>query len=266
MCSGINGGNLPNIHPTAIVDSGAELAESVTIGPFSIIEDGVEIGEESRIHSHVLVARGARIGKNCQIHHGTVVATLPQDLKFSGEMTTLEIGDNTVVREFCSLNRGTKQRGKTRIGNNCFLMAYTHAAHDCWIGDHVIIANGVQLAGHVTVEDWVIIGGLVPIHQFCTVGQHALIGGGFRAVQDVPPYIIAAGEPLSFKGLNVVGLNRRGFSKNVIDVLRKCYRIIYRSKLNTSQAMSRIRLEMEMIPEIHAVLEFIEKSERGIIR
>lgn len=257
---------MPNIHRTAIVDSGAELADSVTIGPFSIIEDDVEIGEESQIHSHVLVARGARIGKNCQIHQGTVVSTVPQDLKFSGERTTLEIGDNTVVREFCSLNRGTKQRGKTRVGDNCFLMAYTHTAHDCWIGDHVIMANGVQLAGHVTVEDWVIIGGLVPVHQFCTVGQHSLIGGGFRAVQDVPPYIIAAGEPLSFKGLNVVGLKRRGFSKNVIDLLRKCYRIIYRSKLNTSQAMNRIRSEMEIIPEIHDVLEFFEKSERGIIR
>ena len=254
-----------DIHPSAIVHNGASLAEGVSIGPFSIIEDDVEIGEGSQIHSHVLVARGARIGGNCQIHHGTVVATIPQDLKFSGEKTILQIGDNTIIREFCSINRGTKDRGSTQIGRDCFLMAYTHVAHDCWVGDGVILANGVQLAGHVTIEDWVIVGGLVPVHQFCRIGQHAIIGGGFRAVQDVPPYILTAGEPLAYKGLNIIGLKRRGFSKETCQSLKSCYRILYRSRLNRNQAIEKIRSEIEMIPEVEAVLEFGENSKRGII-
>jgi len=257
---------LPNIHPTALVDKRAELAKDVIVGPFSIIEKDVEIGEGSRIDSHVFIASGARIGKNCHIHHGAAIATVPQDLKFSGEKTTLEIDDNTVIREFCDLNRGTKQRGKTRIGKDCFLMAYSHVAHDCWLGDHVILANVVQLAGHVTIEDWVILGGLVAVHQFCTIGQHAFIGGNFRAVQDVPPYILAAGEPLTYKGLNIVGLKRRGFPRETINMLQRCYRIIYQSKLNRTQALNKIRSEMEMIPEIERVVKFFERSERGVIR
>ena len=254
------------IHPTAIVDKEAKLDKNVTIGPFSIIEGDVEIGEGTQIHSNVLVANGARLGKKCQVHHGSAISTIPQDLKFSGEETTLEIGDNTVVREFCSLNRGTLERHKTKIGTHCFLMAYTHAAHDCWLGDHVILANGVQLAGHVTVEDWVTIGGMTPVHQFCTVGKHAFVGGGFRVVQDVPPFILAGSEPLTFKGLNIIGLKRRGFEKNVILILRKCYRFIYQSKLNLSQAIEKINDELELIPEVQAVIDFVKKSERGIVR
>ena len=260
------GADLPDIHPTAIVDGKAKLAENITIGPYSIVKGDVQIGEGSQIHSHVLVDDGARIGNNCRIHHGAVIGSTPQDLKFGGEKTTLEIGDNTVIREFCDLNRGTKNRDKTLIGKDCFLMAYTHIAHDCWIGDRVIFANGVQLAGHITIEDWVIIGGLTPIHQFCTIGQHAFIGGACRVRKDVPPYILAAGEPLGYKGLNVVGLRRRGFTKETIVLLKKCYRILYRSKLNLSQAVDRIQSEMELIPEIRSVLEFFEKSERGVSR
>ena len=256
---------MPDIHKTAIVHPEAELADDVTVGPFSIIEADVKIDEGCRIHSHILIAGGARIGKNCQIHHGSVVSTLPQDLKFSGEKTTLEIGDNTIVREFCSLNRGTRDRGTTRVGKNCFFMAYTHVAHDCEVGDHVILANAVQLGGHVTLEDWVIVGGLVPVHQFTHIGQHSIIGGGFRAVQDVPPFILAAGEPLAYKGLNAVGLKRRGFSKESFRLLRKCYRILYRSRMNTSQAVETIRREVEMIPEVQALLTFIENSHRGLI-
>ena len=256
---------MPDIHKTAIVHPEAELADDVTVGPFSIIEADVKIDEGCRIHSHILIAGGARIGKNCQIHHGSVVSTLPQDLKFSGEKTTLEIGDNTIVREFCSLNRGTRDRGTTRVGKNGFLMAYTHVAHDCEVGDHVILANAVQLGGHVTLEDWVIVGGLVPVHQFTHIGQHSIIGGGFRAVQDVPPFILAAGEPLAYKGLNAVGLKRRGFSKESFRLLRKCYRILYRSRMNTSQAVETIRREVEMIPEVQALLTFIENSHRGLI-
>jgi UDP-N-acetylglucosamine acyltransferase len=242
------------------------LADGVSVGPFSIVEADVEIGEGSRIQSHVLVANGARIGKNCQIFHGAVVSSVPQDLKFSGEETVLEIGDHTVIREYCDLNRGTRERGKSAIGEHCFLMAYVHVAHDCLIGDKVILANGVQLAGHVTIEDRVNIGGMVPVHQFCSIGRHAFIGGGFRVVQDVPPYILAAGEPLTYKGLNIVGLRRRGFSQESIAALRKCYRYLYQAKLNTSQALERIRTDMAVTEEVQAVLEFIEKSERGVIR
>ena len=257
---------MAQIHPTAIVDPKANLGKDVVVGPYSIVRENVEIGDGTQIDSHCLIAEGARIGKQCHIFHGAVVSALPQDLKFSGEETVLEIGDHTTVREFCDLNRGTKHRGKSKIGNHCFLMAYTHIAHDCFIGDRVILANGVQLAGHVTIEDWVAIGGLVPVHQFCTIGQHAFIGGGFRVVQDVPPYILAAGEPLAFKGLNIIGLKRREFSAETIAQLRKCYRFLYQSKMNTSQALDKILAEVESIPEIQAVLHFIEKSERGIIR
>jgi len=248
------------------VDPKAKIADRVSIGPFSVVHGDVEIDEGVQIHSHVLVADGARIGKNCQVHHGSVISTQPQDLKFAGEATTLEIGENTIIREFCDLNRGTRHRGKSKIGKNCFLMAYTHVAHDCFVGDKVILANGVQLAGHVTIEDWVTVGGLVPVHQFCTIGRHSFIGGGFRVVQDVPPYILAAGEPLAFKGLNIIGLKRREFTQDAIAQLRKCYRLLYQSKLNTSQALEKIRVEVSMIPEVQAVMDFIEKSERGFIR
>jgi UDP-N-acetylglucosamine acyltransferase len=257
---------LTQIHPTAIVHKKAELAEHVTIGPYSVIDGDVKIGEGSKVHSHVYIADGARIGKNCIIHHGSAVATVPQDLKFSGEETLLEIGDNVVVREFCDLNRGTSHRGKSVIGDNSFLMAYTHVAHDCLIGENVILANGVQLAGHVTIEEWVSVGGLVAVHQFCTIGKHAFIGGGFRVTQDVPPFILAAGVPVSFKGLNIIGLKRRGFPKEVTEKLQRCYRILYRSKLNTTQAVEKIQKELEPIPEVELVLRFIEKSERGIIK
>ena len=256
---------MSNIHPTAIVDGNAQLADNVIVGPYSLIEGNVIVGDATRIDSHVLIANGARIGENCQIHHGAVVSTIPQDLKFSGEESVLEIGDHTIIREYCDLNRGTQDRERTKVGSHCLIMAYTHVAHDCLIGDHVILANGVQLAGHVTIEDWVIIGGLVPIHQFCTIGQHVFIGGGFRAVQDVPPFILGAGEPLKYKGLNSVGLKRRGYSDHTIRLLRKCYRYIYRSNLNMSQALKKIESEIEMIPEVEAVCEFIRKSQRGII-
>lgn len=257
---------MTTLHPTAIVDPGARLADNVSVGPFSIVEKDVEIGEGTRIHGHCYIANGARIGRDVQIHNGSVVASVPQDLKFAGEETVLEIGDRTVVREFCDLNRGTHERGSSRIGEDCFLMAYVHVAHDCWVGNKVILANAVQLAGHVTIEDRVSVGGMSPVHQFCRIGQHAFIGGGFRVVQDVPPYILAAGEPLTYKGLNIVGLRRRGFSQESIAALRRCYRFVYQSKLNTSQALDRIRNEMDLTPEVSVVLEFIDKSERGVIR
>ncbi|HNY91323.1 MAG: Acyl-(acyl-carrier-protein)--UDP-N-acetylglucosamine O-acyltransferase [bacterium ADurb.Bin431] len=253
------------IHPTALVDNRAEIGDNVQIGPFAIIEEDVVIGAGTTIGPHVLAANGARIGKNCRIHNGAVVATLPQDLKFGGEKSLFEIGDNTTVREFATLNRGTAAHGKSSIGSNCLLMAYTHVAHDCTVGDNVIMANGVQLGGHVTIEDWAIIGGMTPVHQFCHVGQHCMIGGGFRVIQDVPPYILASEEPLRFAGLNSIGLRRRGFSSETLMLLKRVYRILYRSELNVSQAVVRIKSEFEITPEIGSVLRFIETSDRGII-
>lgn len=253
------------IHPTAMVDPGAELGNDVRIGPFAIVEKDTVIGDGTQIDSHVLVAEGARIGRECRVHKGAVVATIPQDLKFSGEKSTFEIGDQSVIREFCTLNRGTEDLGKSVVGKNCLLMAYSHVAHDCIIGDHVIIANGVQIAGHVTVKDWVIIGGMTPIHQFCKVGEHAMVGGAYRVVKDVPPFILASGEPLRFGGLNSIGLRRRGFSPEVRSLLKQTYRILYRSRLNVSQAVERIQNEVELIPEVQSVLDFIKASDRGMI-
>jgi len=255
-----------NIHPTAIIDKKAELADNVMVGPFTVIEGDVIIDSGTRIDSHVHIADGARIAKNCHIHHGSVISTLPQDLKFKNEKTFLEIGDNTEIREYTTLNRGTSHRGKSKVGKDCYLMAYAHVAHDCFIGDNCIIANAVQLAGHVTIEDWVIIGGVTPIHQFCQIGQHAFIGGGLRVIKDVPPYILAADSPLSYKGVNVIGLRRRGFKGDTIRNLQRCYRYLYRSHLNTSQAVEKIKSDLNDIPEIKSILEFIEKSERGIIK
>jgi len=256
---------LTSIHPTALVDKKARLGDNVSVGAFSIVEAGVEIGDNSQIASHVLVAEGARIGKNCKIHKGAVVATWPQDLKFAGEPSIFIIGDNTTVREFCTLNRGTSALGKSQIGSDCLLMAYVHVAHDCIIGDHAILANGVQLGGHVEIGEWAIIGGMTPVHQFCKVGQHCMIGGAYRAVQDVPPYIMATGEPLRYAGLNSIGLKRRGFSSETVSVLKKTYRLIFRSKLNLTQALERIENELEPIPEVKNVIEFIRSSERGLI-
>ncbi len=254
------------IHATALVDKNARIGRDVEIGPFSIIEGDVEINDGCRIGPHVYIADGARLGKNVKIHKGAVVATLPQDLKFGGEKTLFEIGDETVIREFCTLNRGTLAHGKSSIGRNCLLMAYAHVAHDCTVGDRVIMANGVQLGGHVTVEDWAIIGGMTPIHQFVKIGQHVMIGGGFRAIQDVPPYILASEEPLRYCGLNSIGLKRRGFSEEAVMTLKRAYRLLYRSGLNVTQAVAQIREQVQLIPEVQNVLNFIEASDRGILR
>ena len=254
------------IHPTAIVDPGARLAEDVAVGPYAIIEDNVEIGSGCRIGPHALVACGARLGQSVQVHKGAVVGTVPQDLKFGGEETTLEVGDRTVIREYATLNRGTEDRWRTVVGSDCLLMAYSHVAHDCQIGDHVILANSVNLAGHIEIGDWAIIGGVVPVHQFVRIGTHAMIGGGFRVPMDILPYSLCGGYPLKVMGLNRIGLQRRGFSEEVIGVLQKAYRVLFRSKLNTSQAVARIKEEVELRDEIKLILEFIDKSERGICK
>ncbi len=256
---------MPTIDSHAVISPKAQLGENVSVGPFAIVEDDVVIGSGTTIGSHTLIANGTRIGKECRIHHGAVVGTVPQDLKFRGEATTLEIGDHTTVREYATLNRGTSDRGKTTVGNHCFIMSYAHIAHDCAVGNHVILANSVNMAGHVVIEDYVVIGGLVPIHQFVHVGRHAMIGGGFRVPKDVPPYILAGQEPLSFQGLNIVGLKRRNFSSQTLDALQKAFNHIYHSQMNVSQALQKIKDEAPMIDEVRQVVEFIEKSKRGII-
>jgi UDP-N-acetylglucosamine acyltransferase len=255
-----------NTHPTAIVDKKAEIERDVSIGPHTIIQGKVIIGQGTKIASNVLLDDGTIIGKNCSIHHGTVLGTPPQDLKFSGEKTILKIGDNCIIREYVSINRGTKHRGQTMVGNNCFFMMYTHVAHDCIIGNNVIMANSVNLGGHVEIEEYAIVGGVVPVHQFVRIGAHSIIGGGFRAVQDVCPYAMAAGYPLRIVGLNLVGLKRRAFSQETIHILKQAFKILFRSKFNTTQAIEKIKSELEPIPEIKHILDFIAKSERGIIK
>jgi len=255
-----------NIHPTAIVDKNAEIGDEVEIGPYAVIEANVRVGNGCLIKPHVHLARGTRLGEHCQVFTGAVLGTEPQDLKFKGEETTLEIGAHTVIREFTTLNRGTHERGKTTIGSRCLLMAYTHVAHDCDIGNECILANNATLAGHVTIEDYVGFGGMVPVHQFVRIGKHSFIGGAYRVSKDVPPYILAVGEPLQYAGLNAIGLRRRGFTEETMVALKQAYRVIFRSGLNVSQAVSRIRKNGRLTPEVSEVLAFIEKSERGILR
>ena len=255
-----------DIHKSAVISPKAEIGKDVVIGPFAVIEEDVVIDDGTSIGSSVLLASGTRLGKNCRVFHSAVLGTVPQDLKFGGEKTTLEIGDNTTIREFATLNRGTTDHWKTVVGSNCLLMAYTHVAHDCTIGNNVVMANCVNLAGHVTIEDNVGIGGLCPIHQFVRIGQHTFLGGGYRVPKDVPPYILAMGEPLRYGGLNRIGLKRRGFSDETLNLLKKSYRIIYQTNLNLKDALQKVEDDVEPISEVKEVVSFFRKSERGVIR
>lgn len=254
-----------SIDSRAVVHPKAQLGQHITVGPFTVIEEDVVIGDGTQIGTNVLIASGSRVGNECRIHHGAVLGTMPQDLKFRGEPTTLEVGDHTTIREYATLNRGTHERWKTTVGSHCFIMAYVHIAHDCDVGNHVILANCVNMAGHVSIEEHAIIGGVTPIHQFVRVGRHSMIGGGFRVPKDVPPYILAGQEPMVFQGLNIVGLKRRNFSNETIESLEKTYRILYQSHLNVSQAVERIKTEIPQSPEVQHVLDFISVSKRGII-
>lgn len=253
-----------NIHPTAIVADDVELGENVVVGPYSIVEKNVKIGDGTVLVSHVRLGNGTRIGRNCRLHHCVSAGSAPQDLKYAGEPTELFIGDRTVIREFATLNRGTTHRRKTVVGADCLIMAYAHVAHDCWVGDHVILANAVNLAGHVTIEDWASIGGIVPVHQFVRIGAHCYIGGGFRVPKDIVPYSLSGGYPLKVAGLNRIGLERRGFTKEQLAALSKAFRILFRSKLNTTQAVERLKTDIEQTPEVRHLIEFVETSERGI--
>jgi len=225
----------------------------------------VVMGARVRIGPHAHVAARSRLADDVAVFTGAAVGNIPQDLKFAGEDSILEVGPRTVIREFCTLHRGTVDKGATIIGAECLLMAYAHVAHDCVIGDHTILANAVQVGGHVILGEHVIIGGSTPVHQFCKVGDHAMIGGGFRIVQDVPPFIRAAGEPLRPSGVNSVGLKRRGYSNEAIAVLKRAYRILFRSNLSRRNALHRIREELPDTPEIGVLTSFIEQSERGLI-
>jgi len=252
--------------PLAYVHPGAKIAKNVVIEPFTTIHNNVEIGDGTWIGSNVTIMEGARIGKNCTIFPGAVISAVPQDLKFNGEETTAEIGDNTTLRECVTINRGTHSRGKTKIGSYCLIMAYSHIAHDCFVGDHCIFSNNSTLAGHITIGDHVILAGLTAIHQFCTVGNHAFISGGSLVRKDVPPYVKAAREPLSYVGINSVGLRRRGFSAEKITEIQNIYRLLYQMRYNNSQAAEIIEAEMVATPERDEILQFIRDSQRGIMK
>lgn len=252
--------------PLAYVNPGAKIAKNVVIEPFTNIENNVEIGEGTWIGSNVTIMEGARIGKNCRIFPGAVISAIPQDLKYEGEDSLAVIGDNSTIREFVTLNRGTKASGETRIGKNCLIMATVHIAHDCVIGDNSIVVNGVALAGHVVIGDNVVIGGLSAVHQFVHIGAHAMISGGSLVRKDVPPYTKAAKEPLSYVGINSVGLRRRGFTPEKIREIQDIYRIIFQKKFNTSQALSLIEGEMQATKERDEIIQFIRGSQRGVMK
>ncbi len=248
------------IHPEA------KIAENVTVDAFSSIAADVEIGENTWIGSNVTIMDGARIGKNCKIFPGAVISAIPQDLKFVGEKTFAFIGDNTSVRECVTVNRGTKSKGKTVVGNDCLLMAYVHVAHDCVVKNRVILGNSVQVAGEVEIDDWAIVSGLSAIHQFVKIGKHTMISGGSLVRQDVPPFITAAHEPLAFVGLNTIGLKRRDFTNEQITQIQDIYRIIFQSGLNLSNALETVEQEIPNSEFKTEVLNFITTSERGILK
>ncbi len=251
---------MTNIHPEA------KIGKDVVIEPFTTINKDVVIGDGTWIGSNATIFDGARIGKNCKIFPGAVISGIPQDLKFDEEITTTEIGDNCIIREFCTISRGTSDRNKTVIGNNCLLMAYVHVGHDCLIGDYCILANSVQIGGHVVLEDYVIIEAVAGVQQFVQIGQHSFIGAGANVRKNVPPYIKAARDPLTFAGVNSVGLRRRGFSNESVSQIEDIYRNIYTRGLNVSNAVKVIEQEAPKSKEKESILKFIEESTKGIIR
>lgn len=252
--------------PLAYIHPAAKIAPGVVIDPFVTIDQNVEIGEGTRIGSNVTILEGARIGRNCTIFPGAVISAIPQDLKFKGEDTVAIIGDNTTLRECVTVNRGTASKGCTVIGDNCLIMAYSHVAHDCVVGNHVIISNATQLAGEVQVDDYAIIGGGTLVHQFCHLGSHVMIQGGALINKDVPPYVKAAREPISYTGINSIGLRRRNFPSETIRDIQDIYRYLYLSGLNVSDAVARIEAELPATPERDEIIMFVRNSKRGIIK
>ncbi|GAA4271741.1 acyl-ACP--UDP-N-acetylglucosamine O-acyltransferase [Aquimarina gracilis] len=252
--------------PLAYVHPGAKIAKNVVIEPFTTIHNNVVIGEGTWIGSNVTIMEGARIGKNCSIFPGAVISATPQDKKFNDEDTITEIGDNTTIRECVTINRGTADRMKTKIGENCWIMAYCHIAHDCIVGDNCIFSNNSTLAGHINVGDYVVLAGMAAVQQFCSIGNHAFVTGGSLVRKDVPPYVKAAREPLSYVGINSIGLRRRGFTTEKIREIQNIYRILYQKNYNNSQAVAIIEAEMEATPERDEILEFVKNSQRGIMK
>jgi len=252
--------------PLAYIHPEAKIADNVVIEPFATIHKDVEINEGTWIGSNVTIMEGARIGKNCKIFPGSVISGAPQDLKFAGEKTTAEIGDNTIIRECVTISRGTVDKHKTIIGANCLIMAYVHIAHDCHIMDRVILANCVQLAGHVLVDDYAIIGGSTAVHQFVKIGAHVMVAGGSLVRKDVPPFVTAAREPLSYAGINSIGLRRRGFSNEKINEIQEIYRIIYLRGKNISKALDNIQMEMASSKERDEIVNFVRSSDRGVMK
>jgi UDP-N-acetylglucosamine acyltransferase len=251
---------LAHIHKNTI------LGKEVHIDPFTMIHENVEIGDGTWIGSNVTIFPGARIGKNCKIFPGAVISAIPQDLKFQGEDSTVEIGDNTTIRECVTISRGTIDKRTTKVGNNCLLMAYVHIAHDCLVGNNVIIANSVQVAGHVIIDDWAIVGGSSAIHQFVKVGMHSMISGGSLVRKDVPPFTKAAREPLSYAGVNSLGLRRRGYSGESISHIQEVYRYLFLNSLNNSRALEEIEINLPATKERDEIINFIRSSERGVMK
>lgn len=252
--------------PLAYVHPDAKIANNVVIEPFVTIDKNVVIGEGTIIGSNVTILEGSRIGKNCRIFPGAVIGAIPQDLKFKGEDTTAEIGDNTTIRECVTINRGTSAKGKTVVGNNCLIMAYCHVAHDTVVGNNVIMSNAVQLAGEVVIEDFAIIGGGALVHQFCRIGSHAMIQGGSLINKDIPPYVKAARNPISYAGINSIGLRRRDYTNEMIRDIQEIYRYLYLSGLNNSDAVERIEAELPATKERDEIILFVRNSQKGIIK
>ena len=254
------------IQPLAYVHPDAKIAKNVVIEPFTTISKNVEIGEGTWIGPNVTIMEGARIGKNCRIFPGAVISAIPQDLKYKGEETTTHIGDNTTIRECVTINKGTADRMKTVVGNNCLIMAYSHVAHDCIIGEGCIFSNSTTLAGHVTIGDFVVMAGMTAVYQFSSVGSYAFVTGGTMVSKDVPPYAKAARNPISYVGVNSIGLHRRGFSVEKIREIQDIYRVLFQKKLTTSPALEYIEAEMEATVERDEILQFVRKSQHGIMK
>ena len=252
--------------PLAYVHPDAKMANNVVIEPFVTIDKNVIIGEGTIIGSNVTILEGTRIGKNCRIFPGAVIGAIPQDLKFRGEETTAEIGDNTTIRECVTINRGTASKGKTVVGSNCLIMAYCHVAHDTIVGNNVIMSNSVQLAGEVVIDDFAIIGGGALVHQFCHIGSHVMVQGGALINKDIPPYVKAARNPISYAGINSIGLRRRSFSNEAIRDIQEIYRYLYLSGLNNSDAIERIEAELPATKERDEIILFVRNSQKGIIK
>lgn len=254
------------IHPTAIISPQASIGDNVCIGAYAIIEEDVVIGDGTIVYPHAILLNGSRIGKECKIFPGAVIGAEPQDLKYHGQATLICIGDRTTVREFATLNRAS-HNSETRIGSDCLIMAYVHVAHDCLIGDHVVLANAVQLGGHVQIGDWAVLGGMAKVHQFCRVGKHAMVAADAMITKDVPPYALIGRDPVKVEGINRVGLQRRGFSREDVEALEAFYSVVFFSGFNMSDGIAEYRRRFPVPNGIVAdVIEFVERSERGVYR